>query len=63
MNGAFVTQIDSIPPKGSVTIRHAELLEAGPGTGDVKKLDQPVNRVELQTSDGLFSVVGPAQKQ
>ena len=62
VNGAFVTKIDTIPPKGSVTVKHSELLEAGPGTGDVKRLDQPVTRVELQTPDGLFAAGGPAQK-
>ena len=63
VNGAFVTKIDMIPPKGSVTVKHSELLESGPGTGDVKRLDQPVTRVELQTPDGLFTVSGPAQKK
>ena len=63
VNGAFVTRIDGIPPRGSVTVKHSELLEAGPGTGDVKRLDQSVNRVELQTPDGLFAAGGPAQKR
>ncbi len=59
VNGTFLTTIDGIPPKGFVTVQHGALLEAGPGTGDLRALNQPVAKVEIQTSRGLFSVQGP----
>lgn len=62
VNGAFVHRIEGIAPRGSVTINHAELLQAGPGTADLDALDQNPRKVEIQTRDGLFTVQGPSQK-
>ena len=62
VNGTFMTTIDGIPPKGFATIQHGALLEAGPATNDLKSLNQPVAKVEIQTSRGLFSVQGPTIK-
>ena len=63
VNGSFVSTIASIPPKGYTTVQHGSLLEAGPATNDLKKLEQPVAKVELETDRGLFSVQGPTIKK
>lgn len=63
VNGTFVTNIAGIPPKSFTTIQHGALLEAGPATNDLRKLEQPVAKVELQTDRGLFTVQGPTIKQ
>ena len=62
VNGSFVSTISGIPPKSYTTVRHGSLLEAGPATNDLKKLEQPVAKVELQTDRGLFTVQGPTIK-
>ena len=62
VNGAFVHRIDGIAPRGSIAIQHAELLQAGPGTSDLAKLDQTARKVEIETRDGLFTVQGPSRK-
>lgn len=65
VNGAFVSKLNtSIPPQSHATVKYTELLEAGAGTNDLTKVgkDQPVQKVELQTPDGLFAVEGPARK-
>jgi len=62
VNGAFVHRVSGIAPRASVKIKHAELLQAGAGTADLKRLEQPVRKVEIQTKDGLFTVQGPSQK-
>ena len=63
VNGTFMTRIDGIAPKGVHTIKHGELLEAGPATNDLKTLNQPVAKVEIQTDRGLYSVQGPSIKR
>lgn len=63
VNGAFMTRIDGIAPKSFVTVPHGMLLEAGPGTNDLKALNQAVAKVELQTDRGLYSVQGPSIKR
>lgn len=60
VNGTFMTRIEGIAPKGIATVRHSQLLEAGPATNDLKALNQPVAKVELQTDRGLYSVQGPS---
>lgn len=61
VNGAFVHRIDGIPPRGAVEIEHVELLQAGPGTGDLDSVNQSARKVEIQTRDGLFTVQGPSR--
>ena len=61
VNGAFVHRIDGIPPRGAVEINHVELLQAGPGTGDLDSVNQSARKVEIQTRDGLFTVQGPSR--
>jgi len=62
VNGAFVYRISGIAPRAAVQISHAELLQAGPGTGDLKALDQSARKVEIETADGLFTVQGPSRE-
>src|SRR5687768_17852340 len=62
VNGTFVTNVNGIPPKSYTTVHHGALLEAGPATNDLRKLEQPVARVEIQTDRGLFTVQGPTIK-
>lgn len=62
VNGAYVYQLPSIPPRGMVDIRYSQLLMAGPNRGDLKQANQSVRKVELQTQDGLYSVQGPSKK-
>ena len=63
VNGTFLTTIEGIPPKGFATVQHANLLEAGPATNDLKTTKQPVNKVEVETDRGLFTVQGPTIKR
>jgi hypothetical protein len=62
VNGAFLKRIEGIAPRGSVRIKHGELLQAGTGTADLRSLEQTARKVEIQTRDGLFSVQGPSRK-
>jgi hypothetical protein len=62
VNGAFIKRIDGIAPRGSIRIKHGELLQTGPGTTDLRALDQAARKVEIQTKDGLFTVQGPSRK-
>ena len=62
VNGGFVRQISPIAPKGHVTVRYVELLEAGPGTRSFSQLDTPVQKVEIQTTDGNYAVQGPVNR-
>jgi hypothetical protein len=62
VNGSFVRQVDGIGPKGHVTLAYGDLIQAGPGTSDLKQSNQAVGRVDLQTSAGLFKVEGPGLK-
>jgi hypothetical protein len=62
VNEVFVARVETIPPKSHVTVKYSELLEAGPSVNDLKMLDAPVAKVELETDQGLFTVMGPATK-
>jgi hypothetical protein len=62
VNSAFVRQISPIAPKGHVTVRYVELLEAGPGTRSFSDLTTPVQKVEIQTSDGNYAAQGPVNR-
>jgi hypothetical protein len=59
VNGAFVRQIAPISPKSHATMKWVELLEAGPSAKSLSELDRTVQKVELQTSDGIYAVQGP----
>jgi hypothetical protein len=62
VNGAYVHQLATIPPRGMAEIDYAEILMAGPNPGDLKQQGQSVRKVELQTHEGLFAVQGPSKK-
>ena len=62
INGAYVYQLPSIPPRGMAEMNYSEILMAGPNPGDLKQTGQAVRKVELQTQDGLYTVQGPSKK-
>src|SRR4051812_1141357 len=62
VNGGFLAQSPNIAPRGSTIIKYSDLLEAGHAVNDLKQLQQPVRKVELQTREGLFKIQGPAMK-
>ena len=62
INGAYVYQLPSIPPRGMAEMNYSEILMAGPNPGDLKQTGQAVRKVELQTKDGLYTVQGPSKK-
>ena len=62
INGAYVYQLPSIPPRGMTEMKYSEILMAGPNPGDLKSAGQGVRKVELQTHEGLFTVQGPSKK-
>jgi hypothetical protein len=63
VNGTFMSRIEGIAPKSYVTVKHGALLEAGPATNDLKHLNQPVAKVEIETDRGLYTVQGPTIKR
>jgi hypothetical protein len=62
VNGAFVRQVGPISPKGHVTVKFVELLEAGPSAKSLLELERTVQKVELETSDGIFTAQGPVNR-
>jgi hypothetical protein len=62
VNGTFVKQISPIPPKGYVNAKYVELLEAGPSAKSMTELERTVQKVEIQTADGLYYVEGPVNR-
>jgi hypothetical protein len=63
VNGTFTATLPAgIAPKSFAAVKHGELLEAGPATNDLKALNQPVAKVEMETDTGLFTVQGPTVK-
>ena len=62
VNGLFVHQLATIPPKGMAAVDKDALLQAGPTATSLTDSKQMITKVELQTSDGLYTVQGPAMK-
>jgi hypothetical protein len=62
VNGTFVKQIAPIPPKGYITAKYVELLESGPSAKSMSELERTVQKVEIQTADGLYYVEGPVNR-
>ena len=62
VNSHYVAQIPAIAPRRSVMVKYTQLIEAGPSVGDLRTMDQQPRKVELQTSEGLFTVQGPSAK-
>jgi hypothetical protein len=63
VNGAYVRRIQTIPPQGTVTLRYANLLQAGQAQNDFSMMQQPVTKVEIETNNGFYTVLGPAVKR
>ena len=63
VNGAYVRRIGTISPYGSARINYANLLVAGQPSVDFSATQQPVTKVELETPDGFYPVLGPAVKR
>lgn len=62
VNGAYVARAETIPPRGQVTVKYSELIEQGRSVQDLAAADGTVNTVELQTPQGLFTVLGPTRR-
>ena len=62
VNGAYVYQLPTIPPRGMYSMSYNEILMTGPNPSDLARSGQSVRKVELQTHEGLFSVQGPSKK-
>jgi hypothetical protein len=43
VNGKFVRQIDGISPKGQLTVAYGNVIQAGPGTADLKQSGQTIS--------------------
>jgi hypothetical protein len=60
VNGAYVQPIQGIPAHGRVVVRTDKLFN---GLGDAfAKHSEEVTRVQLETSDGLYTLLGPASE-
>ena len=58
VNGAYVQPIQGIPAHGRTVIRTDKLYN---GLGDTfAKRSEEVSRVQLETRDGLYTLLGPA---
>jgi hypothetical protein len=62
VNGAYVYQLPTIPPRGMYEIDYKEILMTGPNPSGLARSGQAVRKVELQTHEGLFTVQGPSKK-
>ena len=62
VNQTFLSKTETIPPRGQVTIKYSALIEQGTGVRDLDMANVPVKAVEVQTAEGLFSVMGPSRK-
>jgi hypothetical protein len=62
VNGAYLRQLTTLPPRGDVIIAYDGLLQGGNTASDFKRAQQPVTKVELQTGGALYTVLGPAVK-
>ena len=63
VNGAYVRQIPTLPPRGTHTVPYETLLQAGNTANDFDRANQAVVKAELETGEGLFTVLGPAIEQ
>jgi hypothetical protein len=63
VNGAYVRRAGTIAPYGAVRLNYANLLQAGQPSNDFSMYQQPVTKVEMETPDGFFTVLGPAVKR
>jgi hypothetical protein len=58
VNGAYVQPIQGVPAQGRAIVRTDKLYN---GLGDTfAKRSEEVTRVQIETRDGIFNVLGPA---
>jgi hypothetical protein len=62
VNQSYVHKAATIKPRGQVTVKYSELIEQGQGVRDLDMANVDVKTVEVQTSAGLFAVMGPSRK-
>lgn len=62
VNQTFLAKTETIAPRGQVTVEYSDLIEQGTGVRDLDMANVPVKTVEVQTADGLFTVMGPSRK-
>lgn len=62
VNGNFLNRTKTIPPRGQVSVKYSQLIEQGGGVRDLDMVNVPVKTVEVQTAQGLFTVLGPSRK-
>ena len=62
VNQAYVHKAPTIKPRGQVTVDYAELIEQGQGVRDLDMANVLVRKVEVQTGDALYTVMGPSRK-
>jgi hypothetical protein len=62
VNQTFLNRAETIPARGSVTVKYVDLIEQGQGVQDLAANGGSPSTVELQTSDGLFTALGPVRK-
>ena len=61
VNGSFVTHIDTIPAKGVLTVKRENLYDQK-GI-PFSKANIGISKVQLETSDKLYNLEGPAFEQ
>ena len=61
VNGAFVTHIDTIPAKGTISVQRENLFNRD-GIS-LAKASNGINRIQLEVGDKLNNVHGPAFEQ
>lgn len=59
---SFLSKIDGVPPRGSVTVKYSELIESGRSAADRASSNNTVRKAELQTPQALFTVPVPTRK-
>jgi hypothetical protein len=59
VNRTYVRRGSPIGARGHTVIPYGSFLEAAAPSNDFSKASQPVSRVDLQTDDGLYAVLGP----
>lgn len=62
VNKTYVNKAPTIPTRGSITVKYVDLIQQGQGVQDLATTNQPVQTVEIQTADGLYTAMGPARK-
>jgi len=63
VNGAYVRQIGTLPPRGTTSVDYSGMLQAGQTAMDFARAEQAVTKVEIETGNVLYRVLGPAVKR